>query len=356
MSKADPKNVVTDFQCVDPTWLLTRWKVRETYIGYSATLIIQNIIGVWTQTFTTRNVQAGLPVIEAITFDNASIDSALTEICKQIGAYWFVDYQQDVHVFTVSDKAATGMTQAAAGDSGDHAITEDISQVATRIIGLGGGVGAAVDVPAGAAELPIDLSVAGVQQWYPSDNGIVQVAAQRVLYSKLRGNTGRGAILGTGNAPSSAPGLAPTVGAGLGTGTYQYAISHITAAGETLIGPVASAQTGATSNPAINAFSCARQRVRSQHGVLPGERQYPMADIDPVSRRHGTSLGPQTGYINTGNKYPEIGVGPIATDPVTDHQYPSWLLSSCPAKIVQIVFYRTTSGGTTVLCGMCLTA
>jgi hypothetical protein len=346
LSKAAAKNVVTDIKCIDHTWLLSRWKLSGTFIGASATDIIKYILTWNTQAYTSVNVQAGLPVIEAITFDNENVDAAITEICKQVGAYWFVDYQSDVHVFTVADRTATPITQAAPGQSNDLAISEDLSQVSTRIIGLGGGVGASVDVPAGATELPIDLGVAATQQWYPSSGGLVEVAAQRVTYAQLRGNTGRGAILGTGNAPSSAPALAPTVGAGLGTGTYKYAITHITASGQTLIGPVSAAQTGA-GNPAINALSVRASAYATNPTYYPANANIQWR-VSILFQGSSNAVGPQTGAINTGNKYPEIWVGPIATDPVTGQQYPSGLISRCPAKIIQIVFYRTTSGGTTV--------
>lgn len=346
LSKAAAANVVTDVHCIDTTWLLTRWKVRGTYIGWSATAIIQDILGAFTQGFT-ASIEAGLPVIAAITFDNENVDAALTAICKQVGAYWFVNYSSVVRVFTVADQTANPITQAKPGQSNDVAITEDLSQVSTRIIGLGGGVAASVDVAAGAAELPVDLGIgAGQPQWYPSTGGIVQVAAQRVTYTQLRGTTGRGAILGTGNAPTSAPSLAPTAGAGLGTGTYRYAMTNITAAGETLIGPTAAAQTGA-GNPTINAFSVRASAYVANATMYPHNANIQWR-ISILYQGSTNSVGPQTGFVNTGDKYPEIGVGPIATDPITGHQYPSWLLSRCPAKIVQIVFYRTTSGGTTV--------
>jgi hypothetical protein len=341
-------NIVHDLHCIDPAWMLTRRKVLGTYVGWAASSIIYDLIDRLAAGVATRNnVQAGLPVIDVITFNNEDLPTCLSAICQQVAAYWFVDYQNDVHVFTVADKPASPISQAAPGGSADHALTEDISQIATRVIGLGGGVGASVDVAAGATELPIELGIgAGQPQWYPPEGGIVEVAAQRVTYTKLRGNTGRGAILGTGNAPSSAPSLAPTVGAGLGTGTYQYAITHITASGETLIGPVAAAVTG-LGNPTINAFS-----VRASPYVASTTQYTPNANIQwriaILYEGGGYSLGPQTAAVNTGNKYPEIGVGPIATDPTTGHQYPSWLMSRCPARIVQMKFYRTTNGGTTV--------
>jgi hypothetical protein len=345
LSKAAAPNVVTDINCIDPTWLLGRTKVLATYVYIDAYWVIVDILTRFTRGVTAMYIPTTLPRIDALTFTNEDVPTCLTTVCAMIGAYWYMDFAGAVHVFTVADQPATPITQAAAGDAGDFALTEDLSQVATRIIGLGGGVGASVDLAAGAAELPVDLGI-GDTAWYPSSGGLVQVGAQRVSYTALKGNTGRGAILGTGNAPSSAPSLAPTVGAGLGTGTYQYAMTNITASGETLISPVAAVQTGA-GNPTISAFT-----VRASAYVANTTQYTPNANIQwrvAILYQGGSySLGPQTGAVNTGNKYPEVGVGPLATDPVTGHQYPSWLLSRCPAKIVQMQFYRTTNGGTTV--------
>jgi hypothetical protein len=346
LSKAAAPNVVTDIQCIDPTWLLSRTKVLAAYFNVSATAIIQNILAVFARVSGTAIV-AGLPVIEVITFTNEDVPTCLTTICSMVGAYWYADFAGVVHVFTVADQPATPITQAAAGEAGGFSLSEDLSQVATRIIGLGGGVGASVDVPAGATELPIELGIATGPQWYPNTNGIVQVAAQRVTYAALKGNTGRGAILGTGNAPSSAPTLAPTAGSGLGTGTYKYAVTFLTAAGETLIGPVASVQTGAASYPAVNAFSVRASAYTASTTYYPANANIQWR-IAIYYQGGGYSLGPQTGFVNTGTKWPEVGVGPIAYDPITGHAYPSWLLSSCPAQITQIVFYRTSNGATTV--------
>lgn len=345
LSKSAAPNVYTDIQCIDPTWLMGRWKVLGSWTNLSATAIIWDIVSRFTRGVTLNNLQGGLPVIDAITFTNESVPQCLTTVCSQIGAYWFIDYAGDLHVFTVADTTATPITQAAPGPSSDHALAEDLSQVATRIIGLGGGVGATVDVAVGRTEIPVALGQ-GQIAWYPTSGGIVQTAAQRLTYTAVRGDSGKGALLGTGNAPTSKPALVPTVGAGLGTGTYQYAVTNITAAGETMVGPAGSVQTG-LGNPTISAFT-----VRASPYVANPTQYTPNANIQwriSILYDGGTnSTSPQTGFVNTGNKYPEVGVGPLAIDPVTGHQYPSWLISRCPARIVQIVFYRTTNGGTTV--------
>lgn len=347
LSKAAAPNVVTDIHCIDPAWLLSRTKVLGQYQGQSATVILHDIIARYTRWISPWGIQGGLPVIEVITFTNEDVATCLTQICQQVGAYWYVGFDSTLHVFTAADQAATPITQAAPGESGDHTLTEDLSQVANRIIGLGGGVGAAVDVPINTPELPLDLGVTSAPQWYPNNNGaLVQVGPQRASYVAIRGTSGRGAILGTGNAPTNAPGLTPTVGAGLGTGTYQYACTYLTAAGQTLIGPASAVQTGG-GNPAINAFSVrTSQYSASADDSMTANANYGWR-IAIFYSENNYSLGPATGFVNTGTNYPEIGVGPIAVDPVTGHQYPSWLMSRCPAKIVQMQFYRTMPNGST---------
>jgi hypothetical protein len=346
LSLPDDAHVVTDISCVDPTWLMQRTKVLAVYTNASATAIIVDLIARFTRQISVAHVQPGLPVIAALTFTNENVPTCLTTICQQIGAYWFLDYQNDLHVFTVADQPANPITQANPGESGDHALTEDLSQVATRILGLGGGVSASVDLPAGSLELPVDLGTPQITYpWYPNA-GLVQTGAQRLTYSNLRGTSGRGAILGTGNAPTVAPTLAPAPGTGLAPGTYQWAVTFTTPAGETLLGPAAVAATG---EPAP---------TLTPSNVRPGYQQANPAKYTPnanlmwrVSVLYAGStysLGPASGPWNVGDRIPEVGVGPIATDPVTGHQYNSWLQSRCPAKIIQTTIYRSANNGATV--------
>jgi hypothetical protein len=347
LSKAAAPNVVTDINCIDPTWLLSRTKVLALYTNQSATAIILDIITRFTRGVSTGHVQGGLPTIAALTFTNEDVGTCLTQICQLVGAYWYVDYASDLHVFTTADQAATPMTQANAGDSGDHQLSEDLSQVATRVIGLGGGVSAAVDLPAGAPELPVDLGFgAGQVQWYPGEGGLVQVGAQRVFYAKVRGTSGRGAILGTGNAPTVAPTVAAATGTGLATGTYQWAVTYKTPAGETLVGPVATAVTGG------GAPTLAGPQVRPGVQQASPTKYTPNANlmwrISVLYAGSTYSLGPATGPWNVGDRWPEIGVGHVATDPVTGHQYNAAVQTSCPAKIVQTTIYRSMNNGATV--------
>jgi hypothetical protein len=334
-----PANVVTDIHLIDPSWLLGRTKVLAYYASQSATTIILDLMARFTRGVASTFVQTGLPVIPAVTFTNEDVPTCLTTICQQIGAYWFIDYDVALHVFTVADLTATPITQAAPRQSADHQISEDLSQVATRIIGLGGGVGAAVDLAAGATELPLDLGTGSSASWYLSTGGLVQVGAQRLSYASIKGASGAGALVGIGNAPTSAPGVAPASGSGLGTGVYKWAVSYKTAAGETVVGPLASMPTGGSA-PSLNAVSMRTGIYTITPPSFTTNANY-IFRVAVLWQGGGFSFGPPTGAFNVGTKLPQIGLGPIAYDAVTGQPYNSWLLSSAPTAINQIQIYAS---------------
>jgi hypothetical protein len=223
---------------VDPTWLMQRQLVLETYVNQSATAIVLDLVTRYTRHVTTTFVQAGLPVIDAITFTNEQVPSCLTEICKRIGAAWYLDYQGRLHVFTTESETAAPITDTSARTSRHHTLTEDLSQVVTRVIGRGGGVGVAIDLPAGEVEIPVDEGDEP-QSWYAASGGLVEINTQRVSYSGVRGLGATGAFVGTGNAPSAAPTPVPTAGNTHPVGnTFKYGVTFVTASGETVIGPL----------------------------------------------------------------------------------------------------------------------
>lgn len=234
-----PKNVAYDLRCIDPTWLLNRRKVLAYYVNQSATAIVLDIVARFCRGVTTRAVAAGLPIVDAITFTNESPAECFTAICQRIGAYWYPDYANDLHVFVTEATTATAITDAQPHGSAEHQITEDLSQVVTRVVGRGGGVGVAVEASPGATELPVEEGTD--QPWYSPSGGLAEVGPQVLTYSGIRGRGGAGAFVGTGNAPSAAVAPEPYAGSSHTFGaTYQYAATFTTAAGETLPGPIGS--------------------------------------------------------------------------------------------------------------------
>src|SRR4029453_6770403 len=81
---------------------------------------------------------------------------------------------------------------------------------------------------------------------------------------------GGGSIIGPGFRPVVAPTAQPTAGAGLPSGTYQYAYTDVTATGETTTSPLATAVTGAIAAPSTALAAV----VAGGTGVEPGTYQY----------------------------------------------------------------------------------
>ena len=161
----------------------------------------------------------------------------------------------------------------------DPAITWaiDKSQVRTRVYGKGAStqiattIAAAHGSRAGArtarcSTRPGGQAIAGV-----TPDG----AACRVLTYTGVQLGGGGGLVGPGAAPSAAPGLALADGAGIESGVHQYAITFVTAAGESLpgpvgaitVGPIAAAGRGADARGAVHGG----RRRRCGHALLRGD-------------------------------------------------------------------------------------
>lgn len=339
------RNVATDLRVVDPTWLMQRRKVLATYINQSATTIAIDLIARFCRGITVAHVTPNLPTIDAITFTNESLPQCLTAICERIGGSWFVDYGFDLNVFLTATEQAGAITDVDARTARHLRLAEDLSQVITRVIGRGGGGAAAIDVSPGAIEIPVNEGDAAT--WYSLAGGLVEVNTQVLSYTSVRGRGGVGALVGTGNVPTSPLNVGAISGAGLGAGNYQYAQTFSNATGETLAGPVRTIAVGAVAAP-LKVFA-ARSRgsigTSPASGMTPGGRYSWRVAL--LYGGGGYALGPPSPTY-TVDQYPwEIGVGMRTIDPITGFAYLPSLQDSGIAEILQIQIHRTSNNGVT---------
>lgn len=338
-----PRNVAYDIRAIDYTWLLSRRKVLETYTALSATAIVLDLIARYasaglTYRFTTNHVVAGLPIIDAITFTNETIPTCLTAICERIGGYWYLDYAGDLHVFLNEGLDAAPISEGDCRTSSDHTLSEDLSQVVTRIVARGGGGSALVDVAVGATEIPVTDDA-----WYSAQGGVLEALGQRLTYTGLRGRGGTGAIVGTLTTPTAALQVTVAHGAGLAAGTYQYAQTLTNATGETLPGPVEVVAVGATA-PMLVKTTVRPANPYAGSGLTPGGAYSWRIAITYAGG--GVSIGPPTDAVAVQGGYAyEIYVGARTTDPATGHDYLPGIMPNGPAAIASTAVYRTVSGG-----------
>lgn len=341
----DPKHVAYDVHCIDPTWLINRQKVLRRYTNQSASAIAIDLVTRFARGVTTVHVAPNLPVLDEITFTFEEVADALTRLAQRIGGYWYLDYQSDLHVFLDEGIAANPITQAAPRRSRNHQLREDLSQVVTKVTGRGGGNTAAVDAAPGQTEIPVNEDEVS---WYSDAGGTVFVGTQLVWYQSVRGRSGAGALVGAGTVPSSAP----TVGLRTGTthavnATYQYAVTYVTASGETLPSPIAAitiAPPPSLPNPyAPTVRASAYTAPTNQRLVSGGHYRYRV-----VIRWNGggVTVGPPSASYTGNDKLWETYVGRL--------EYTSggiaWLPGlgpEPPIVINQYEYYRTTNNGST---------
>lgn len=344
--------VAYDLRCVDPTWLLGRRLVLKTYTNQSATAIVLDLVASFTRNVTTVHVQAGLALIDAITFANEYVPQCLTALCQRIGAYWYLDYAGDLHVFTSEAPDAVPITDAQPRTSRGHTLTEDLSQVATKVIGRGGGGQVAIDTPANETALPLDTSL-----WYADAGGLVEVGAQLLTYTGVRGraaDTGdvtAGALVGTGNAPGAGPTvwLASVAGSPVGVGTYLHAVSFVTASGETVPGPTTSRVVPGSAAIPMATATAARSTGTGTSGMTAGGTYRFVVGV----KFYGGGMiwtPASVGYVVDG-KWWEVylGTATIAGGVFTSYGYyypdlgQTW--QNAPIEFTEL--YRTTNGGST---------
>jgi hypothetical protein len=205
---------------IDDLARLNRRRPFGTWTNISATTIAQSIISAYAPGFTAVGVEAGLPLV-SVNFDGSEgFTGCLTQLAKLIGGYFYVE-DLDVHLFQSEATALPATIDSTHPFLNDPPIscTTDVSQLQTRVFGKGHGETLLSDVAVGETMLP----VTNVNTWFNAAGGSVISTTQILTY------TGK-----TQASPTTAPTVKPTVGAGIDTGTHQWAYTFVTASGETL--------------------------------------------------------------------------------------------------------------------------
>jgi hypothetical protein len=326
-------NVAYDLSCIDYTWRLNDKAVNASYTSTSATTIVTALMATYASWATTVHVAMGLPTVDAIQFTNQDLTTALDNIAKAIGGYWYLDYAQDLHFFTTDDTGACQpVTDAHASGWAIDGYDQDLSQTRTRAIVIGGGSNASTDIPAGSASIPV---LEG--GWYDAGGGLVQCGPQRIGYAHASTTGGEGCVTsGTpGSAPSPPSVIQSTpyvVGNLFPGGNYQYVQTFVSAIGES---SASSAGTGSIAQVPFAVDNQPSLVIGTTGGSLVSNGHYSWA-VTFV-----TAAG-EVGHVFTGLNLWPLGVGntkanlsgiPISSDP----------------RVTSRRLYRTQDGGGSTL-------
>jgi hypothetical protein len=135
-------NVGYHITCVDPTWFLNRRNVFGAFTNDPESLII-GLLTTFTTGFTHSHVQHGWPIggLTVGPFTGQTVSAALNQIRALIpGSSWYVDAHFDVHFFYGLESGVTAPATVTGSNSLSYNYSSDLSQVRTRVIVIGLGV------------------------------------------------------------------------------------------------------------------------------------------------------------------------------------------------------------------------
>ena len=311
-----PANQTYQINAIDFEWALNSLKVTKRYTNMSGSLIGRDLM-TFAPGFTALHVENELPVLDEITFTDKTLGEALDQLATRLGATRYIDFFRDLHLFT-SELLLTNPRPLLDGDTPrleSFSATFDSSQFISRMRVEGGGVNALTDVAPGETNLPVE----GIT-WYEA-SGVVASGPQRLTYTGLR-QGGTGSLVGPGAAPSSAPTSAAAAGTGVAPGVYKYVYTDVTAAGETLPGPLASITIiGSTAAP----------RALSVYGAVGG------GVLTPGTYLWATTFVTASGET-TASPTLSITLGGTVSMQLFD-------IPTGPPVVTARKLYRTTNGG-----------
>ena len=265
-----PALVGYHLSCIDYTRALNRRKVMHSYGTQSVTAIVLDLMASRiAEGFTTRHVAPNLPPV-AIDFTFEEMNRALTRLANRIGAYWYIDYEKDLHFFLEEPGDAPAPLVPGGEPFADLTFDTDLSQVRTRVLVEGAGSVTLAQVLPGETMIPVQDPI-----MFPP-TGLVVIGQQRLAYTSVV-TGGAGSLIGPGAQPGSAPVATPTPGTGIESGVHAYAVTFQSASGESLPSPTSAPVTLGAVDPPAGAPAAGAPTAGS--GPDPGVHYYAVSFV-----------------------------------------------------------------------------
>lgn len=181
---------IYDLECVDWTWTLNKRRVFKTYTaGTAANIAAADIVTTYAPTFSTAKIKSGAPTLTGdLPFRGTPVMDALQQLALTVSWHVYPDYDKIVHFFLTESESTPAALQAgnAQFDGLDYVL--DLSQIQTRVYGVGGGAQTTAPVAASATTVPVNEC-----GWYGATGTFLSPYGDKVPF------TGRSASSGPGN-------------------------------------------------------------------------------------------------------------------------------------------------------------
>jgi hypothetical protein len=242
-----PANFQHAVNAIDYTWGLNKRKVSAKFTSTTVGTIATTLVATYAPGYTLRlSSDITSVAIDEISFTNQDLTACLTQLTKRVGGHWKCNPLKVVRLFIVDTESTNptiinSVNALLLGET--FQATSDLSQVLTRVYVEGGGANALQQLAAGETIIPVETAV-----WY-QPTGVVVSGPQRISYTSVD-QGGAGSLVGPGAAPVAAPAAALASGAGITDGSHDYAVTFVTATGESLPSPHVSVTVGVVAPPA----------------------------------------------------------------------------------------------------------
>jgi hypothetical protein len=233
-----PSQLVYPCTAIDDTPGATRRLPYGTWTNTPADAVAQAIVATFAPGYSGAGIVANLPNVTVFFDGSEGMNGCMQQLAKLIGGYFYWE-DRTLHLFQTETGNTPDPIDTAHPFLNDPPIllAVDDTQIRTRNYGRGYADQIAAALPAYATIIPVANAV-----YFNPNGGQAVTGTSRITYTGVNSG-GRGLVNGVGVQPTSLLTLAPSVGTGLGLGTYQYAMVFVTAAGRSLPSPIASVQT-----------------------------------------------------------------------------------------------------------------
>ena len=273
-----PANPAWSVRCDDYTFLINRRRVVGTWTNVSASQVATEIVQRFTAGFSTGGIAGGLPAI-TVTFTGETVMDALTQVANLAGAYaGGPDYNRTVWLFVTDPRPAplpVVATSPLLMMQSPVTRTLDATQTRTRVIVQGASVSVS-----GPDDTLIDTSFGQIPLaestiFAPGESGqVLTDDAQVVNYSDVIPGQLATTVRGNVPSPTSAPLAQIATGkAGGLDGTYFWKVAFANQYGETPVGPPTAPPLTVSAFPTPPAILAPGQTFSSL-GPLVGTYQY----------------------------------------------------------------------------------
>jgi hypothetical protein len=199
--KNNPGRVVYPCTCLDWGYVVDGVRnVSAKYTSATGYEIATNLVTAYGPSgFTANHVQGDLATIDEIQFTMQSLNDALQQLCDRLGAYFYWDFDKDLHLFTTD---TSGVAAESLSSTNKHVRNfqhrSDTEDLRNKIFVEGKGSTASVAIAAGSETLPLeDVSM------FDAAGGTAKLEAQVITYDSVAGDSGGSVVLGLTQEPTT---------------------------------------------------------------------------------------------------------------------------------------------------------